>query len=126
MAQDERRRDSRQEIQLEIQFASSAEHGTPVTLTGVTRNVSPGGVYFHTDKAGALRADAELSICIAIPKSQEDHGGPLALAGRARVRRIDEVAGPEKGDGAVWGVAVTFDERPSIRTESGFWVVDSD
>ena len=125
MEASERRKDVRQDIELQLEFAPSTEYGTPVTRVGVTSNVSPGGVLFHTNKGGCLRKDAELSVRIAIPRSKEDPGSPLALAGRARVRRVFEL--PQNGQGEpTWAVALMFNEKPSIRTGNEFWLVDED
>ena len=124
MDQADRRRDLRHEIELQLEFCPSGDHGTPVALTGVTRNVSPGGVYFHTDRGACLRADSQLAIRIAIPNSTEDPIAPLALSGRAKVVRIDELRERSDCDGPVFGVAVRFDDRPSIRTGYDFWLAD--
>jgi len=120
----ERRKDQRQDIQLQLEFAPATVYGTPVTRTGVTQNVGPGGVYFQTSMGSALRKDTELAIRIAIPRLSEDPGTPLALTGRARVKRIESLYRPDAQETPLWGVAVMFDQRPSIRMGYDFWLVD--
>ena len=124
MAFEERRKDRRQEIQLQLEFAPAVSYGTPVTRTGVTQNVSPGGAYFHTNMGSALRRRTQLTLRIGIPRSSEDPGTPLALTGRARVKRIEELYHGHGQEPPVWGIAVEFDDRPSIRTGYDFWLAE--
>ncbi len=125
-AEMERRKDPRKDIQFQLEFAPVSAYGTPVPCSGITQNVSSGGVYFHTNTAWGLREASKVSVRIAIPGSTEDSAAPLALTASARVLRIDEIVQEKDAnpDDALWGVAVRFDHRPNIRTGYDFWLVD--
>lgn len=122
----ERRKDTRQDIQLHVEFAPVSPYGTSVTRTGLTQNVSAGGVYFHTSMASALREQSNLTVRIAIPGPTEDPGTPLALTARAQVRRIHKTGQAASPDGPMYGVAVMFDHRPNIRMGHDFWLIEDE
>ena len=114
----ERRRDRRLDLSLPIEFTVSAEAVSPLPRTGLTRNVSSGGVYFETTVRQSVLADAPIKVRIAIPRTDDESTSSLSLQGEARVVRVDHLR-TDTTDGAesreVWGVAVVFCERPNVR-----------
>ena len=104
----ERRCTPRLALELSVAFSPAGREGQ-VAGSGLTENVSAGGLYFRT-RDWRLLAKGETVALTVSGLSQYDHG-PLfrRLKGQATVLRLD-AAEPLSGQRAEPGVAVSFSE----------------
>ena len=114
----EKRRYRRLELSVPVLFTVKTKSGTGVTLSGVTRDVSPGGVYFRTVSSQDVVADQELTIKLLIPRRSDPSDATVSLSGEAKVVRAERLArSPEAVGESVaehWGIAAQFTRRPSV------------
>jgi hypothetical protein len=114
----EKRKHRRLELSVPVLFAVRSRTGTGVTRTGVTRDVSPGGIFFRTDAAQDIEPHQELTIKLLIPRQSDPAEATVSLSGEARVVRTERKAraagGPLANDEERWGVAAQFTRRPSV------------
>ena len=111
----ERRRYRRLALRVPVLFTVTTKTGTTVTRSGITENVSPGGVYFRTSAALDLEPQQPLSIKLLIPRGTDPSDATVSLSGEARL--VWKKALPRSGSGPGgerWGVAVQFASRPSV------------
>jgi hypothetical protein len=112
----ERRRHRRLELTVPVLFTVKTRTGTGVTRSGVTRDVSPGGVFFCTDAAHDLEPQRELTIKLLIPRQSEPGDATVSLSGEARIVRTERVSDSGRlADGLEqWAIAAQFTSRPSV------------
>ena len=112
----ERRRHRRLGLSVPVLFTVQSKTGTGITRTGVTKDVSPGGLYFRTDSAQDIGSQQELTVKLVIPRGSEPaEATTVSLSGEARVVRTERLA-PTPGSDRTerWGVAAQFTGRPSV------------
>ena len=113
----EKRRYRRLELAVPVLFTVKSKTGTGVTRSGLTRNVSPGGVYFRAASAADIQPDQELSIKLLIPRRGDPSEATVSLSGEARVVRAERLPCPPDALGDVterWCIAAQFTRRPSV------------
>ena len=123
-SENDKRRDKRLALTLPVKFFKRAE-GSLSMLSGVTHNVSSGGVYFEAP-AGFVVQDGDVSLRIGVHARDGEEKPSLTLVGSGAVCRIDElepnnVVGPwpeTKKQTGILGVAVQFNKRPTIQLRS--------
>lgn len=98
-------------------FTVKSKTGTGVTRTGVTRDVSPGGLFFRTQSAQGLEDEQHVTVKLLIPRQGDPADASVSLSGEARVVRTERLSPAEAPGGAGterWGVAAQFTSRPSV------------
>ncbi len=111
----ERRRHRRLDLSVPVLFTVQSKTGTGITRTGVTKDVSPGGLYFRTDSAQDIGSQQELTVKLVIPRGSDPAETTVSLSGEARVVRTERLApAPGSDRTARWGVAAQFTGRPSV------------
>jgi len=113
----ERRRYRRLELSVPMVFTVRTRAGATISHSGVTRNVSPGGIYFRTTAAPDLQPQQELTINIIVPRRGDPSEATVSLSGQARVLRTERIPTPSDAkllNGQWWGVAAQFTKRPRI------------
>jgi hypothetical protein len=113
----ERRRHRRLELVVPMLFTVKSKTGTGITRTGVTRDVSPGGIFFRTESAQGLEPQQDLTVKLLIPRQGDPADAAVSLSGEARIVRTERLApaAAPGGTGAErWGVAAQFTSRPSV------------
>jgi len=121
----EKRRDKRLSLTLPLKFFPDARRHAP-PRDGVTHNVSSGGVFFEVPAAQDVPV-GPVELRIGVPAHDDDTDKPtLTLVGRGAVCRVEKL-GPDRVLGAwpethaaqgLCGVAVRFEERPTIELQS--------
>jgi hypothetical protein len=108
----ERRRSLRLALKLQVAFAPAGQEGQ-ATGSGMTENVSAGGLYFRTGDWQSLAEGDTLDLTVSGLSRYER--GPMfrTLKGQATVLRLDAAAPPTDP-----GVAVCFSEP--LQMESMF------
>ncbi|MFP4058369.1 MAG: PilZ domain-containing protein [Candidatus Brocadiia bacterium] len=111
----EKRRHRRLQLAVPVLFTVKSRTGTGVTRSGVTRDVSPGGVFFRTETAQDISAQQELTIKLLIPREGDPSESAVSLSGEARVVRTEQLEEAVEADGSErWGIAAQFTRRPSV------------
>ncbi|MFC1806638.1 PilZ domain-containing protein [Planctomycetota bacterium] len=113
----ERRKHRRLDLSVPVLFTVKSKTGTGITRTGVTKDVSPGGIFFRTDSAQDLEPLQELTVKLLIPRQSDPAEATVSLSGEARVVRTERLApspGAVGGANGRWGVAAQFTGRPSV------------
>jgi len=120
----DKRRDKRLGLALPVKFSREPE-GSLSLFNGVTRNVSSGGVYFEAP-VGQVSRDDPLWVRIGVPGRREEEKPNLTLVGSGVVRRVEKLT--EDGIEGEWsqihleqgvcGIAVQFQQRPTIQLQS--------
>ena len=114
----ERRRYRRLDLSVPVLFTIKTKAGGGgVTRTGVTGNVSPGGIYFRSSSAQDIDPQQELTVKLLIPRRSDPAEATVSLSGEARVlrtERLSDEAGAGGESAALWGVAALFTCRPSV------------
>ena len=113
----ERRKHRRLELSVPVLFTVTSKTGTGITRTGVTRDVSPGGIFFRTESAQDIEPHQELTVKLVIPRQSDPAEATVSLSGEARVVRTERLAlSPDALGSATerWGVAARFTSRPSV------------
>ncbi len=111
----ERRRYRRLQLRVPLLFTVTTKTGTTVTRSGVTENVSPGGVYFRTSAALDLEPQQPITVKLLIPRGSEPSDATVSLSGEARLVWKKKLSPEgEHTPGERWGVAVQFAARPSV------------
>ena len=113
----EHRRYRRLELSVPVLFTVKSKTGTGVTRSGVTGNVSPGGIYFRTSLGQDVDPRQELTIKLLIPRRSDPADATVSLSGEARVIRTERLARTANAtaEGAdYWGIAAQFTARPSV------------
>jgi hypothetical protein len=115
----ERRSGRRFALRAPLFFTVRSRSGASATRSGTTRDVGPGGIFFHTDAARGIEPERRVNVRLVIqregiPPSQT----PVALSAEGRVVRKERVASPANGGndtaGQQWGIAVQFLDRPLV------------
>ncbi|MBM4033179.1 MAG: PilZ domain-containing protein [Planctomycetes bacterium] len=112
----ERRKYRRLELTVPLVFTFRTRSGASVSRSGITRNVSPGGLYFHTAAAQDLHPQQEVTVNLIVPRRGSPSEATVSLSGEARIVRAERLAAPAgspSGDLA-WGVAAQFTSRPKV------------
>lgn len=89
--------------------------------SGVTRNVSAGGVYLETRIGKLIENGTPVFLKIAVPNHSEEPAEPLVLHCEGTVCRIEKLSDKDNTEGTPLRVAVKFDNRPNIE----FQLLDS-
>ncbi len=113
----ERRRYRRLELSVPMVFTLRTKSGAVVSHAGITRNVSPGGIYFQTAAMQDLQPQQEVTINIVVPRRGNPSEATISLSGTARVLRAERMecqANSHATNGEVWGVAAQFTGRPRV------------
>ena len=113
----ERRKHRRLDLSVPVLFTVKSKTGTGITRTGVTKDVSPGGLYFRTESAQDIDSHQELTVKLLIPRQSDPAEATVSLSGEARVVRAERLAlspGALGGVAERWGVAAQFTSRPSV------------
>jgi len=113
----ERRKHRRLELQVPVLFTVQCKTGTGITRTGVTQDVSPGGILFRTDSAQDLQPQQELTVKLVIPRQSDPAEATVSLSGEARIVRAERLApspSAAPGGNQRWSVAAQFISRPSV------------
>ena len=108
----ERRESPRLNLRLNVEFLKEGEE-CQARRMGTTRDVSAGGVYFHTSEREGIEVGQEMAIRLS---GLSGYGaGPLfrSLRARARVLRVDRLAA-ERAPIEKAGVAAQFLEKPGF------------
>lgn len=112
MRDSERRKFKRLQVKLDL---SCRLAGAPAkqTYKGQTRDVSPGGVYFHT-AASVFKPGNRLNIQLSIPPTAGllEFGGKISAI--ANVLRIDSHKKEKDIPSDSCGVAVQFSQSPKL------------
>jgi hypothetical protein len=117
----ERRRYRRLELSAPLVFTIKTKCGASVSRSGVTHDVSPGGIYFRTQSAQDLVPHQELTVSIIVPRRGNPSEATVSLSGEARVLRVERLTSLANGlarQGEWWGVAVQFIGRPRVDLSS--------
>ncbi|HUT35681.1 MAG TPA: PilZ domain-containing protein [Planctomycetota bacterium] len=117
----ERRRYRRFELSAPLVFTVKTKAGTSVSHSGITRNVSPGGLYFCTLAAQDLHPQQEVTVNIIVPRRGNPSEATVSLSGEARVVRAERLPASADAlarDGEWWGVAAQFTGRPRVDLSS--------
>ncbi len=114
----DRRKDQRLPLALDVEFTPGSSQGAGVPCSGVTRNVSAGGVYLETRIGEAIENGTPILLKIAVPKQTEESAEPLVLHCEGTVCRIEKLSDRDDTQGAPLGIAVKFDNRPNIEFQS--------
>ena len=117
----ERRRYRRLDLSVPVVFTFKTKAGTSISRSGITRNVSPGGIYFCTSSAQDLHPQQEVTINLIVPRRGSPSEATVSLSGEARVLRAERVSAPRDAsprDGEWWGVAAQFAGRPRVDISS--------
>lgn len=113
----EKRRHRRLELRVPLLFTMKAKTGTGVTRSGITRDVSPGGIFFRTEAGHDISPEQQLSVKLLIPRQGDPSEATVSLSGEARVVRAEHLPRSLNALGEVtkrWGIAVQFSGRPSV------------
>ncbi len=113
----ERRKHRRLELSVPVLFTVKSKTGTGITRTGVTRDVSPGGIFFRTDTAQDIQPHQELTVKLLIPRHADAADASVSLSGEARVVRTEQLLPNPGVPGRAterWGIAAQFTSRPSV------------
>jgi hypothetical protein len=113
----EKRKHRRLDLSVPVLFTVKSKSGTGITRTGVTKDVSPGGVFFRTQSAQDIEPQQELTIKLLIPRQSDPAEATVSLSGEARVVRTERLATTPSVAAGVserWGVAAQFTSRPSV------------
>jgi len=113
----EKRRYRRLDLSVPVLFTVKTRAGGGLTRSGVTGNVSPGGIYFRTASVEDMDRDQELTVKLLIPRRSDPSDATVSLSGEARVVRAERL--PRSSDamsdsGEHWGIAAQFTRRPSV------------
>jgi len=122
----ERRRDRRLALSFPVEFTVLARGHAYRRGTGLTRDVSPGGVCFETERLGGVRPGTPLRVKVWLTSACEgadreavglqqlgaipSAGVCLSLEGRGEIVRT----APRSGSEGTVQVAVAFAQRPRI------------
>jgi len=110
----EERKHRRLALVVPVLFTVTSKTGTGITRSGVTRDVSPGGIFFRADAAQDLQIGQEISIKLVIPRQGDLTEPTVSLSGQARVLRTSRLDPSRDGAGGHWGIAAQFVSRPSV------------
>jgi len=105
------------DLSVPVLFTVKSKTGTGITRTGITRDVSPGGIFFRTASAQDIDPQQELTVKLLIPRQSDPSEATVSLSGEARVvrtERLELVPGGPGGATERWGVAAHFTGRPSV------------
>jgi len=112
---EERRRYRRLPLKVPVLFTITTKTGTTITRSGITGNVSPGGVFFRTSAAGDLEPQQSLTVKLLIPRGSDPSEATVSLSGEARLAWKKQFPQESPGEASErWGVAVQFVGRPSV------------
>jgi hypothetical protein len=120
----DRRRDKRLQLALPVKFSAKPEDHVSLH-SGVTHNVSSGGVYFEAGM-GQFEPENPLWVRIGVPAHQGQDDLNLTLVSAGTVRRVERLddermlgTWPEtQKKKGVYGIALQFDQRPTIQLHS--------
>jgi len=118
---EERRRYRRLELSAPLVFTVKTKAGASVSRSGITGNVSPGGIYFRTQAAQDLKPHQELTVSIIVPRRGMPSEATVSLSGEARIVRAERLASSADAaarDGEWWGIAAQFTCRPRVDLSS--------
>ncbi|NQT86485.1 PilZ domain-containing protein [bacterium] len=110
----EERKHRRLALAVPVLFTVKSKTGTGLTRSGVTRDVSPGGIFFRADAAQDLQTTQEITIKLVIPRQGDLTEPTVSLSGQARVLRAERLDPAKEGEGGHWGIAAQFVSRPSV------------
>ena len=113
----EKRRYRRLDLSVPVLYTVKSKSGSSVTRSGITGNVSPGGIYFRTVSAQEVDPQQELTIKLLIPRRGDPTEATVSLSGEARIVRAERLSSPPAlvdQAGESWGVAAQFTCRPSV------------
>jgi hypothetical protein len=110
----EQRKHRRLELAVPVLFTVTTKTGTGITRSGITCDVSPGGILFRADAAQDLTIHEEITIKLVIPRQGDLTEPTVSLSGQARVLRTKRLDATEDGEGGRWAVAAQFVCRPSV------------
>jgi len=113
----DKRRHRRLDLSVPVLFTVKSKTGTGITRTGITRDVSPGGIFFRTESAQDIDPRQELTVKLLIPRQSDPSEATVSLSGEAKVVRAERLAvapGSVGGSAERWGVAAQFTGRPSV------------
>jgi hypothetical protein len=110
----EQRKHRRLELAVPVLFTVTTKTGTGITRSGITCDVSPGGILFRADAAQDLAIHQEITIKLVIPRQGDLTEPTVSLSGQARVLRTKRLDPTEDGEGGRWAVAAQFVARPSV------------
>ena len=121
----DKRRDKRLTLTLPVTFSDKSGDENLSLRSGVTHNVSSGGVYFETG-LGPVGTDEPVWVRIGVPALKEDDKPNLTLVAEGVVRRVEKIGEhrivgswpEEQKSQGVYGVAVQFQQRPTIQLRS--------
>jgi len=100
-----------------VLFTVKTKTGTGVTRAGVTRDVSPGGIYFRTGSAQDVEDEQELTVKLLVPRQADPKEATVSLSGEAKVVRTERLPAPSGTAPEAserWGIAAQFTRRPSV------------
>lgn len=110
----EQRKHRRLELAVPVLFTVKSKTGTGITRSGITCDVSPGGILFRADAAQDLQIHEEITIKLVIPRQGDLTEPTVSLSGQARVLRTKRLDPTEHGEGGRWAIAAQFVSRPSV------------
>lgn len=113
----EKRKHRRLDLRVPLLFTMKGRAGSGVTRSGITRDVSPGGIFFRTEAGQDIDPDQQLNIKLLIPRQGDPSEATVSLSGEARVVRTEHLPRSLNALGEVskrWGVAIQFTGRPSV------------
>jgi c-di-GMP-binding flagellar brake protein YcgR len=113
----ERRRHRRLDLSVPVLFTIKSKTGTGLARSGVTRDVSPGGIFFRTESAQDIEPQQEMTIKLLIPRHGDPGEATVSLSGEAMVVRTERLPHSPNALTEVaerWGVAAQFTSRPSV------------
>lgn len=102
-------------------FTLKTKSGATVSRSGVTRNVSPGGIYFRTASAQDLYPQQQVTVNLIVSRRGDPSEATVSLSGEARILRTERLAPSADlgtADGEWWGVAAQFTCRPRVDLSS--------
>ncbi len=117
----ERRRDKRLQLALPVRFSNQGADSLS-QIPGMTRNVSSGGVYFEAPRGHVESGDVVWLRIGVQSRDAEDDFSELTLVGSGVVRRVEPLSSDEYPEeinpGGLSGIALQFQQRPTIRLRS--------
>lgn len=106
----ERRRYKRIDLSAPVEIKRLEQDRTQVFENALTDNIGQGGLYLRTATSYDLKPGDRVFVHISIPREKTDISSFSRLIGKARVLRMERLAGDGQYYPACLGLALEFDK----------------